>query len=160
MGENVFVIIQRNFSNTCNKPYFYILEIPLSKTAKLKLNINGGTLHMEVDQVTLIFNIFKIMKYSTDDDFILFIDTINFLMQDVFKLDSKDELDIKLDVYNSKKSYMQIRESKELNFEIVRIIIVVQPSLPIQRSLKKFEKLCISPSPINWVPLRLIFDIG
>ena len=59
---------------------------------------------MEVTRVTLIFNIFKAMKHLDHDDSILPVNLVDFLMQDVFKLDNKVELGVKLEVQNSNKS--------------------------------------------------------
>ena len=63
VGGNMSIVFQRKFSNTC-KLGFYILEIPLFKATKLDVDIHDGTFSMEVDGVTLIFNIFKTMEIS------------------------------------------------------------------------------------------------
>ena len=76
----------------------------------------NGIFHVGVDGKTLIYNIFKVMKYHADDYFILSINLIDFLVQVVFELDDKVELDVEL----SEKSWMQIDELEELHFEYAR----------------------------------------
>ena len=49
VGENMSIVILRNFPNICEKPEFYILEKPLLKTTKSEIDIHGGTLSMEMD---------------------------------------------------------------------------------------------------------------
>ena len=114
---------------------------------------------MEVDGVTLIFNIFKAIRYPTNDDSILSINLVDFSMQDILELNGKVELDVDLEMQSNKKSWMQIEEPQELQMECARII-VVQPSNFIQRILQKIKELYMSSSPINWEPPRLIFDLG
>ena len=63
---------KRKFPNTCKN-----LKISLLKTAKLEVNVREGTFH---DEVTLIFNIFKAMKYVANNDSILSIDLISLLV--------------------------------------------------------------------------------
>ena len=159
VGENMSIVIQRKFPNTFKKSNFYILEIPFLKTCKFEVDIQNGALNMEVDGVTLIFNIFKAMRYPTNDDSILSINLVDFSMQDILESNGKVELDVDLEVQNSKKSWMQIEEPKELQLECAKII-VVQPSIFIQRILQKIKELYMPSSPINWEPPRLIFDPG
>ena len=72
------IVIQRQFSNNCKKLDFYISKIPFLKTIKSKVDIHDDTLSRELDEMTLIFNIFKAMKYLANDDSILFIDLVDF----------------------------------------------------------------------------------
>ena len=74
----MFIVIQRKFSKTCKKSDFYILEIHFLKTSKLEVDTHCGTLNMELDGVTLIFNIFMAMRYPTNDDSILSINLVDF----------------------------------------------------------------------------------
>ena len=80
VGENISIMIQRKFPNTCKMLNFYILEIPFLKITKLEVNIYDVTLNMKKDGVTLIFYIFKVMRHLFDDDSILSIDLVDLSM--------------------------------------------------------------------------------
>ena len=154
----MIIVIQIKFPNTCKKPNCYILAISFLKTSKLEVDIHNDMLNMEVDGVTLIFNIFKAMRYPTNDDSILSINLVDFSMQDVLEPNGKLELDIDIEAQNSKKSQTQIEEPKELQLECAKII-GVQLSILIQIILQKFKELHMSPSSINQAPSQFIFDL-
>ena len=103
MGENMSIVIQRKFPNTCKKLDFYILEIHFLKTSKLEVDINDGTISMEMDGEAPIFNIFKAMNYPIINDSIFSINLFDFSMLDVLESNGKFELNVNFRVQDSKR---------------------------------------------------------
>ena len=120
MGENMSIVIQRKFPNTCKKLDFYILEIPFLRTSKLEVNINDGTFSIEVDVVTLIFNIFKAMRHLTNDDSILYINLIDLLMQYILNQIAKLNLMLILKCKIARRVRCKLKNQKSYNWNMQR----------------------------------------
>ncbi|CAM8978670.1 unnamed protein product [Rhodiola kirilowii] len=92
LGESVSAAIQRKVP----KKYFYVLKMeddgaqdqppilfgrPFFKTAKTKIDVDSGTLSMEVEDELINFNIYQAMQYPPDDAEVHALDAIDELVE-------------------------------------------------------------------------------
>ena len=61
------LFVQRKLLHTSKDSYFYTLERHFLKITETIIDIHDGTLTMKLDDKTTNFNIFKALKYLTND---------------------------------------------------------------------------------------------
>ena len=81
-----------------------LLGRPFLKTSKTKINVYNGTLTIEFNGEIIKFNICDAMKYPCDDNLVYFIDVIDSLAQEIFKLDGKDGLEVAISKHLEKEN--------------------------------------------------------
>ncbi|XP_027166603.1 uncharacterized protein LOC113766630 [Coffea eugenioides] len=65
-------------------------------TARTKIDVNEGTLAMELDGETVNFNIFEAMKYPEESNSVFGLSVVEPFVQEIFELDGKDALEVAL----------------------------------------------------------------
>ena len=69
-----------------------LLGRPFLKIARIKIDVHAGTLTMKFDGEIIKFNIFDVMRFPADVNYLCALDAINGLSQDVYELSHDDEL--------------------------------------------------------------------
>ncbi|XP_071906166.1 uncharacterized protein [Coffea arabica] len=109
MEENVSAVLQRKLPPKCRDPDvlvqvnelvfpvdFYILDMETLSEHCTKIDVKKGTLTMEFDGEMIHFNIFDVMKYPFESHSVFAVSVINPVVQEVFELNGKAELEVTL----------------------------------------------------------------
>jgi len=90
-----YILDMENNSVLSSNSALILFRRPFLKTAKIKIDVDKGTLTMEFDEKTVKFNVFDAMKYPADNHSVFSINVVDTFMQDVFELSMEDELEQK-----------------------------------------------------------------
>ena len=118
--------------DTSPNPALIILGRPFLRTARAIVDYHKGTLTMEFDGEKIQFAIYEAMKYPNEYHSMFSIDAVDSLVQEVFNLIGRDDLDVAI----SNHLELKKEEKIELNEELKQPVIASH-SLPI--ILDKFE---------------------
>ena len=95
-----------------------ILGRPFLSTAETKIDVKRGILTMEFDGEVIHFNIFDVMKYPPESHFVFAASVINPVVQEVFELNGKDELEVALTKHLELKATYDVELSVELKHTV------------------------------------------
>ncbi|XP_043807659.1 uncharacterized protein LOC122722072 [Manihot esculenta] len=93
-AADFFVLVMEEDSSSNSTDL--LLGRPFLSTARMKIDMQEGTLTMEFDGEEVKFNVYDVMKYSDDNFSLCSIDIINPLAQETFKLSKEDKLEVVL----------------------------------------------------------------
>ncbi|XP_027090426.1 uncharacterized protein [Coffea arabica] len=91
---------------------------PFLSTAETKIDEKRSTLTMKFDGEVVHFNIFDIMKYSSKSHSVFGISVINPVVQEVFELNGRDELEVALTKYLELEATYDVELSAELKYTV------------------------------------------
>nr|XP_027122312.1 uncharacterized protein LOC113739281 [Coffea arabica] len=104
-----------------------LLGRPFLSTARMKIDVNEGTLSMEFDGEIVNFNIFDAMKYPDETNFVYALSVVEPLVQEIFELDGVDALAVAL----AKHLELGVTPDVELSDELYRAVGALHSLPPI-----------------------------
>ncbi|KAH6834145.1 hypothetical protein C2S53_018002 [Perilla frutescens var. hirtella] len=115
-----------NMNGDSSAPTPILLGRPFLNTSQTKIDVREGTLTMEFDGQVIKHNIYGTMKYPADVSSVFQISIIDPLVQEVFELNCRDELEVAL-THN-----LEVDEDElfEMNNELVETVPALQASKP------------------------------
>jgi hypothetical protein len=97
-----------------SNPTHILLGRSFMKTTRTKIDVRKGTLSFEFDGEILTFNIFNVMKYPEDSEFVFHVVVINLIVQNDYEHSFlKDELNFVLQ-HNKTGSDAMLEKNKSL----------------------------------------------
>ncbi|XP_076943428.1 uncharacterized protein LOC143613665, partial [Bidens hawaiensis] len=99
-----------------------LLGRPFLKTAKKNIDVYNGTLSMEFDGEIINFNIYNAMRYPSDVSYVNWLDVIDPLIDDYFKLSNHDTLALILNKSLDETSTKELAENFKLEDELIELV--------------------------------------
>src|SRR3954468_7167725 len=106
-----------------------LLGRPFLKTSRTKIHVHSGILSMEFDGEIIQFNIYDAMKYPPDDNHVYSIDVVDFITQEVFVLNGKDDLEVAIS-----RDLEKEHDSLTMNIELQEFIAALNDFPKLNRS--------------------------